>query len=855
MKRAHLLLFIPVFVLLAPKFAFGEKIPLNYEFDVKGIEYSPSTPKPEDVIGHQIGTRHTRPHQAVEYFRLIAERSDRVVYGEHGRTYEGRPLVHAIVTSPSNQARLGEIQAFNRRLSDEPGSVSDNDIENMPVVIWMGYSVHGNEASGTEAAILLLYHLAAGKSPEIDALLNQSIILIDPMLNPDGRSRFTSWVNSNRGHSSTTDPEDREHSEPWPGGRTNHYWFDLNRDWLPAQLEESKGRLQLFHTWRPQLHTDFHEMGSSSTFFFQPGVSERNNPNTPQRNYELTKEIAGFHAKALDQIGSLYYSEETFDDFYYGKGSSYPDINGGVGILFEQASSRSLKREIPNGVLEFGFTIRNQFATSLSSLEAAYKMREKLIRNQRDFYRESVDIAAKNPIKAYLISREGNGGRDLDLIELLLRHRIRVFALSKDIELNGGAWYRKESSFIIPTQQPQTRILTTIMEAVKDFEDSIFYDISAWTIPFAMGVSFDELAQEPSQYQGSQITELIPPKGKLLNSESSYAYSMKWGSYKSAQALFGLQNENLETRVLLKSATFSVPNEEIEVSPSTIIVPAIQKNRSKEEVYQVIARIAERHGVDFLSINTGLTSEGPDLGSPSVPLLTKPNIALITGSGTRSSEVGQTWFMLDYRIGIPVSLIDLDRLDRVSLDRYNTLIVCSGNYSQMSEETLNRIKAWIRSGGLLIATRDGAKWVIDQKLVPDTLKEFQSELQVVPYAEAADQRRSQSISGAIFKAELDTTHPIAFGLPETLPFFRNHDNYFQVSKSSGNTVAKYGENPLLSGYAPSSKIEAITNSAAVIARRVGRGSIVLFADDPNFRAFWLGTGSMFLNAVMFGHIF
>ena len=304
---------------------------------------SAPTTRPSPVPNRSSDTWWARPIRVPTWWLpttgAVAGASDRVVVNRHGATYEDRHLVHAVVTSSANHGRLEEIRLANHRLSDAPGEVTASMIEEMPVVVHMGYGVHGNEASSSEAAMLVLYHLAAGSGPAVEDLLDRAVIILDPNYNPDGRDRFVNWANGNRGRVATRDGQDREHVEPWPGGRTNHYWFDLNRDWLVAQHPESQARLGLFHHWRAQVLTDFHEMGSNATYFFQPGIPSRNNPNTPDRAFELTAALAAHHAEWHDRQGTFYYSEETFDDYFYGKGSTYPDVNGAIGILFEQASA------------------------------------------------------------------------------------------------------------------------------------------------------------------------------------------------------------------------------------------------------------------------------------------------------------------------------------------------------------------------------------------------------------------------------------------------------------------------------------------------------------------------------------
>ena len=364
---------------------YAQKQALNYF--LPEINYDKNIPSPESFLGYQVGEWHVSHDRLAAYMKEVARLSNRVKIEEYARTHENRPLLLLTITSESNQKNIEKIRKAHTYLSD-PNISEGINIENMPAVVYQGYSVHGNEASGSNAALLMAYYLAAGKGKEIEKLLNEVVILLDPCLNPDGLNRFASWVNTHKSKNLIGDPASRELNEAWPGGRTNHYWFDLNRDWLLTQHPESQGRIKIFHNWKPNILTDHHEMGSESTFFFQPGIPTRTNPLTPEKNQELTKKIAGFHAKALDEIGSLYYTEESFDDFYYGKGSTYPDINGCVGILFEQASARGHLHETKNGDLSFPFAIRNQVKTSLSTLEAAKNLRKELLSFQRNFYSE-----------------------------------------------------------------------------------------------------------------------------------------------------------------------------------------------------------------------------------------------------------------------------------------------------------------------------------------------------------------------------------------------------------------------------------------------------------------------------------
>ena len=472
MKRLSTLLFITIVFT-------QQQIELPMKFS--GVRYSPAIYKPEEILGHKIGTQHTRTDQVVDYFEAIAEQSDRVVLNDHAVSHEGRRLIHAIVTHPDNHKQLETIRQANLSLSDKPKQIKDLDMNTMPMVAYLGFSIHGDEASGTEASLLLLHHLAAGSGKEIDNILKNTVLIVDPMFNPDGRDRFVNWVNGNRGAVASSDPQDREHNQPWPRGRTNHYLFDMNRDWMPVTQPESNGRIKLFHNWRPQFLLDAHEMGGNATFFFQPGIPSRNNPNTPQGTFDLAKKLAPYHAKRLDDIQSMYYSEQSYDDFYYGKGSTFGDIHGSVGILFEQASSRALETDTNQGRLTYAFTVRNHFMATQGTLDGLVDLRMDFLRYHRDFYATSSDAAKKNTAKGYLIDLKENRTRAQMLVENLQKHRILAFELKKSINVNKMKYLPGEA-IVIPSDQPQTRFLKGVMEKVTTFEDSLFYDVSAWTL-------------------------------------------------------------------------------------------------------------------------------------------------------------------------------------------------------------------------------------------------------------------------------------------------------------------------------------------------------------------------------------
>jgi hypothetical protein len=841
--------------------SLAQQVPIAIDTPVPGVEaYDDAIPTPQEVIGHTIGERHTRPEQVVRYFEAVADASDRVVLRSHGRTHDNRRLIHAIVTAPENHGRLDAIKAANVRLSEDPAGVSDADLDGMPAVAVMGYSIHGDEASGTEAAILLLYHLAAGQGPDVDAALSDVVTLLDPMFNPDGRDRFVDWVNGNRGEVATTDPQDREHNQPWPGGRTNHYWFDLNRDWLPAQHPASQGRLNYFHEWRPQVLTDYHEMGSEATYFFQPGIPSRTNPNTPQRNQDLTGEIATYHADYLNDIGSLYYTRESFDDFYYGKGSTYPDINGSIGILFEQASSRSLKTETSKGVMGYAFTVRNQFMASLSTMQALAEMRLDLLRHMRTFYANRSDALDDVDTRAYVVDLGDKRTRAQALAQTLQRHRVELYDLGESVSANGTT-YQPGRAYLVPLDQPQGRFVKAAMERTQSYPDSLFYDVSTWTLPLAFGVDYAELDRTPSL--GDELPAVNYDGGEVVGGRSEYAYVMPWGRYFAPRAVYRLQKNDVRPRVMTEPFTARTNDGGTQsFDRGAIVIQVQQRDVSADTVHAVVQRIAAQDHVPVYAARGGLTPSGPDLGSRGSEILEEPEIALVTGtggasrySGASAYNAGEVWHVLNERMHIPVSLVDMTDIAAEDLQRYTTLILAGGSYDSLPAED---VAAWVQSGGTLIAIEDASTWPVEQGMVDlqENSLDVDSLLQGVEYANLPDAYGAQGIGGSIFEAEVDPTHPVAYGYDASVPVFRTGTTFYEPSTQPGASVGTYNATtPRLSGYISDDQAEKARGAASIEAHRVGDGNIVLFMDNPNFRAFWYGTNGLMLNAIFFSEIY
>lgn len=848
MRRKILL--IPA--LLFPVFLFSQKQLLTYY--LPDIRYDASIPTPEQVLGFQVGEWHISHDQLIAYYKALDAASDKISLHEYGRTHENRPLIYLLITSEKNHANIQTIQNEHVALCD-PSKSANLDISKMPVVLYQGFSIHGNEPSGANGATLVAYYLAAAQSPEVQQLLNEAVIIFDPCFNPDGFNRFSAWVNSNKNLNLTDDSADREYDEPWPRGRTNHYWFDLNRDWLPGQQPESMGRIKNFQAWKPNILTDHHEMGTNSTFFFMPGVQTRVNPVTPKRNQELTFQIGEFHAETLDEIGSLYYTEEGYDDFYYGKGSTYPDAQGCIGILFEQASSRGHLQYTQNGPLSFAFTIRNQVRTALSTQKAAIALRTELLDYQRNFYKNALEEAQRDERKAFVVGEKYDRARLLKFIELVKRQEVKVYELAQKITA-GGKVFEPGEAFIIPLEQNQYKLILGMFQKDTVFTDSIFYDISAWTLPLAFNLEYETLTGKnfSKKAMGKEVETVSLPEGKLLGSTSDYAFAFEWDEYYAPAALYHLLKNNILVKVASKPFQGKTANGLRNFNFGTIVISTQNQPKSGEALAAVLNEAANLGHLDIYGLRSGLTPTGIDVGSNYMELLKKPNVMLLTGDGVSSYDAGEIWHLLDTRYSMPVTKVESGKISPAVLDRFNVVIMPSGNYNSLNVEPLRN---WLNNGGLLIACEDAVKWLEGKQLANVEFKKSQEETpkaQRLPYVHAPEDRAALSLPGAIFEGDLDLTHPLAYGYRRSqLPVFRSSNEFLEPAQNAYAMPLAYTCQPLMAGYMHRKFAGKAPGSASVVVSGQGSGKVICFADNTNFRAFWYGTNKLLANAIFFGN--
>ncbi|BDX04570.1 M14 family zinc carboxypeptidase [Planctobacterium marinum] len=815
------------------------------------VQYDPQIPLPQEVLGYPVGAWHVRHDQLLNYLYLLAEKSDRISIKEIGKTHEARKLVHLYISTPQNLANLPSIQQTHQKnwlMHD-----SKRDLSGFPLVLWMGYSIHGDEPSGSNAALLLAYYLAAAQGEEVTKLLDKSVVILDPSLNPDGLSRFAHWANSHKSKNLVADPQNREHQQAWPSARTNHYWFDLNRDWLLLTHPESRARIEQFQQWRPHVLTDFHEMGTNSSYFFQPGIPSRTNPHTPQENIELTNQLAKFHAKALDKDKRLYFTQEAFDDFYYGKGSTYPDAHGSIGILFEQASSRGHLQESENGLLSFSQTIQNQFNLSLSTLEGAMSNKAALLDYQEGFARNTVELALDDDVAGYMVTPGSDTSRFAYFLDLLARHQIEIYPLNSNVKLDDKTFVAGES-FFVPGRQAQYRLVKSLFSGQKRFKDNTFYDVSNWNIALAFNYEFDVV--EKSRWRkvpfAKQAIKELQVKSPLADSEV-VAWAFNWNDSDAPALLQFLLQQGAHVKQSGKAFTAVTLDGEFAFLPGAVVLPMGFKQPG-DITGSLIAKAAQLN-IKLHGLTTGLTPQGVDLGSRYVNTVTEPEILLLGGRGVSQYEAGEVWHYLDQFVGLAPSIVDIQRLGRIDLERYSHIIAVDGNYATISEKDTKRIQHWIEQGGVLITQKRAAIWAAEQDWLAAKFKDKEAvdsafDTANLSFADQESLDGKKRVAGAVFNTNVDLSHPLLFGFDKPqLPVFRNSTVIMRRPTQPFINPIVYQKMPLLAGYTSDEVEQLLADSAMAIAHQKGEGRVIAFADNVSFRGYWLGTRRLLSNAI------
>ena len=803
-------------------------------------------PTPEQEMGFQVGSQHVNWEQVVAYMKRLAACSPRFSIQEYGRTFENRPLICVVITSEKNQKNLESLRSAHAQLADPAASV---DPKSLPAVASVMMSIHGNEASGVNASLPFAYFFAAAQGPEIEALLDKTIITLIPGQNPDGITRFSTWVNSNRSLRNVTDPQSREFSEPWPGGRSNHYWHDLNRDWLNASMPEMKALLKIYHDWMPNTVNDHHEMGSSSTFFLEPADPVGYYPHIPQENKDLTQKVSSYNMAALDRIGSLYLSKDQFDSYSLGTGDVYGDALGSIAMLFEQASARGHQQETENGILNFPFAVRNHATTAFGSVKAAYEMREELNDYMHRFVVARHKEAIALPEKGYIFDGNGSDAVSYHFIEMLAQHDLHVNRLAKETTINGHT-YDPAHAYVIPMDQRHSMLLRSLLECNTQFKDSLFYDLSTWNMAEAYGLKYAPL-KSIAGLQGEAVTTPTFPKGGV-SGKANYAYLFDNKEYYAPLFIKRLQDGGAKVKV---SGVGLHATEGYQYGPGMLMVPVSGQKISADSLYTLIQKGATEAGITVRNVSSGQMKDY-DLGHFYNRPVKEAKVAVLIGGRMRSNVAGSLWYLLDNRYQMQPTMLDESTLSRADLTRYNVLIL-SGELAG-GEAVAQQIANWVKAGGTLITIGSGYQTANKAKLTKiETIDLSQPDSATyVPYDKRSDRFAEFQIPGTDLQVSLDTTHPLCWGYTESvMPILKNSNLVFKMPKEANLAPVCYDKKqPLLSGFIRPEHLKALTGMPEVICQSAGKGQVICFADDPNFRSVWYAGTRLFMNAVLFGNL-
>ncbi len=865
-RRSVLLWTVSLIFLASPTAARQDLVQERFAFSPE-VPMSDAVPSPAEFLGYELGTMVTLHADVVAYIKTLSESSERITLHEYARTYEGRPLFYMVITSPENHNRIEEIRRNNLLLADP--ETSDEDaallIAEQPVIPWLSYNVHGNEASSTEAAMQVAYRLAAGTDEHTSDLLDQAVVIVDPVINPDGRDRFAYWYRSVQSEIPNPNSSDLEHSEPWPGGRTNHYWFDLNRDWVWLVHPESRGRMAAYQEWLPQVHTDYHEQSANNNYFTMPGMTPRN-LNLPDTYDEWAEIFGQANAREFDRHQINYFTRESFDFFYPGYGSSYPSLMGAIGMLTEQGSSRGRVVETDDGyLLTFRQGIFDHYTTSMAGIETSVKHRSELLDYFRTFFTPS---ANKNDTKAYFLPDDGGKGYTYDVIEILLQHGVEVDRATAGFSIRDAYdyWTGRMSSrsfeagtFVIRTDQARHVLINTLMQRQMAIEDSVMYDMATWSIPLAYNLDASWTLSE-FRFDSETVASAPEHDSGLRNPGAGYAFVIDWDQRNAPKALSLLWEAGYRVRSARK--TFTI--DDTEYTQGTLIV-LLGRNREKADtVRDDLDRIARVAQVRIMGFDSGRVQDGIDLASANSRPVKKPRVALLVDRPMSTYTAGQLWFLFDQWTGLGIDRVRARNLSANLLNIYDVLLLPGGDLSDVFDSTMvGHLRQWVSAGGTLIATESSAAFFTKDRskltgveLVKsdedDEKKEEPKERYYTRYEARSDSSGLRRIPGSAMRGILDDSHPLAFGIGDRLYSLKFSSDALEPSDDL-QTVGYYDRNPeevLASGYASRENREKIAGKTFAGVQPLGSGKVVFLVDNTQYRMFWVGPARMIQNAVM-----
>jgi hypothetical protein len=869
----RLLLLAPLCAIALPFVAAGQ-----HSFSETGRTYDPRVPTPRSVLGYELGQRFTPHRMALRYIERVAAAAPRVKVDTVARSFEGREMLLITVTSEANQRRLGAIQGDARRVADPRGAAPsevDAAVRRLPAIVWLAHSVHGGEASGVEAGLALLYQLAAGNDAETLMALDSAVVLIDPIQNPDGRERHTHDIERAwSAQSLPTEPGALNNTGSWPGARTSHYGFDLNRDWFILSHPESRGRVASFLEWMPHVAVDLHEQGSSASFYFAP-PREPDNKNNPKHLFKWFDIFAAAHGAAFDEHGWSYFRREGYDSFYPGYGEGWPMLTGSIGMLFESASSAGgAVQRSDGGIRTLHQAAWEHYAAAWATVRTSARRRAELVGDYAKARRDAIAIHTAGPMRAIVIARDRQGRAD-SLAVKLLANGIDVGRLSGDADLRDATPFGESApttakvpagSYVIELAQPQGHLAKAILEPDAELDSAFikvelemrrtgqgdrFYDVTAWSLPYAFRVNAWSLRAVPNGTVpvGELARPATPPTLR-----ARYAYAFEPGS----EAAYGLLAALLRDSVKVWHAPRTFVSAGHRFSKGALIVRVAPND---ERVHEVVQRRATEAGASVYAIASAGVDEGTDLGSNSVRPIRQPKVALLASPPVSGGSFGFAWYALDQRIRYPTTLVDAAFVSGGGLDNFTTLVVPSVPAAALDralgDQGKARLADWVREGGVLITIDGATAWLAQEST---RLSRLRVRRDTTRADSAGGAPLQTDLPGVMARATIDTLSPLLAGVHDlTIPVFANSDRVLTVPKdlTAGEAVIRFAakEQVRLAGYFWPEMPERLALSPWLWTERVGRGRVIAFAHDPNFRDLFRGMLPIFANAVLLGGTF
>lgn len=831
---------------------FMRKLLLGLMLLTSIVSFAQNLQSPDQFLGYKVGTRYTRHHKVVEYFKSIAAALPSMVKTEkYGETNEGRELMLAYIATPENLKNLDAIRLNNLRIAGAAKDKAAPVSKDAPAIVWLSYNVHGNETSSSEAAMMTLFALVDPTNTQTKEWLKNTVIIMDPCINPDGRDRYVNWFNSMVGKNYNPNPQSREHAEPWPGGRSNHYNFDLNRDWAWQTQVETQQRLVKYNQWLPQIHVDYHEQGINEPYYFAPAAEPFHEQITPWQR-EFQEMIGRNHAKYFDANGWLFFTKERFDLFYPSYGDTYPIYNGSIGMTYEQGGGGRgglgvLKAD--GDTLTLLDRATHHYTTGISTIELASKNAQKLIDEYKHFFDDA--RSAKNyTYKTYVLTSD-NADKLAAAEKLFKTNGIEYGVLSNTTfkgfnynTLKEGDATLKKYHIAVSMQQPKSVLATVLLEPKGNLSDSNTYDITAWAIPYAYGL--DAYAVKENLAVSAKPVEGITPEILPAN---KYGYLIKYTSLASAKVMASLLKQGIKVRMANLPFTYNKES----YDRGTLIV--LSKG-NPTDVNLKISDAIKGSSVAVSVVETGFMDKGSDFGSPDISFISAPKVAMLSGEQTSSTAAGEVWNFFDQTLDYPITLFNAADLARVSLKDYTVLIIPDGFYRNLNDKAISdKLKEFVRSGGKIVAVDNAVMqfangdWGLKPKEDKADDKDKKDEYAAIKkYADNDRSRISDQIPGAIYKIDLDNTHPLAYGYPNYYYILKQDDNIYQFLKDGWN-VGTIKKEAYVTGFGGVKVKAKLKDGTLFGVQNLGNGSIVYLSDDPIFRLFWENGKLLFCNAV------